>query len=280
MNPTVHSIQANVNRHAATNIVMRGTIDENSLFRGEIEGTTPDDIHKALQYISAICGLDFNTVGIRHGQASPPTFVCKIEFAATEFDNKEAYLDVECLSCGQLIRFTPNFAGTISVCPKCKNDVVVGVYTRENISEPSKHAAPHAAPSTAINLSQIYFKSSRHTRFNPGDNSGILYENCNRAVEIKPDTDFENSYFVTIYNLDSVHPQWGDNIQVAPKRMKVIESSDKHFTLCGYGDDPMLAGRPQQIQSYYGIRVILNGNNITCISLYYHDRNVRLDYQP
>ena len=38
----------------------------------------------------------------------------------------------------------------------------------------------------------------------------------------------EEGYTVTMYNLDGVHPLWKNNVQMAPKRMKIVNVEGKH----------------------------------------------------
>jgi len=130
-----------------------------------------------------------------------------------------------------------------------------------------------------FNVSEVYFKSSDHKRYNSGVWTGGQNQGCLRAIEIKPDSEFSNSYFVTLFNLEGPFSQWGDNIQLATKRMKIISETDSEITLRGYGTDPMLIpGRPPQIQSNFGIKIHLAGQVIDRIYYYYHDRDVRLEF--
>jgi hypothetical protein len=142
----------------------------------------------------------------------------------------------------------------------------------------TKPPARDTPVSTAIDLSAIYFKSSDHKRYNGGVLGAGDYRGCMRAIEVKADPDYERSYIVTLYNLSGIHPQWGDNIQIAPKRMRVVSASPTEVTLRGYGDDPMLAGRPPQIQKDYGITIHSQNGGIEYISYHYHDRDVRIDF--
>ena len=70
-------------------------------------------------------------------------------------------------------------------------------------------------------------------RFQNGqDVSGHQYGN-QRGIEIKKlsSTDL---YIITIYNLSNEHPIWGNNIQMAPKIMKIISESSSHIEFRGY----------------------------------------------
>lgn len=40
---------------------------------------------------------------------------------------------------------------------------------------------------------------------------------------------------MTMYNLDRNHPVWQNNVQMAPKQMKIIEQTNDKIILRGYG---------------------------------------------
>ena len=69
---------------------------------------------------------------------------------------------------------------------------------------------------------KVVFDSSDHIRFQNGqDISGHNY-GCNRRLVIEKNIQGEEGYTVTMYNLDGVHPLWKNNVQMAPKRMKIV----------------------------------------------------------
>mgnify|MGYP003318665565 CR=1 FL=1 len=66
------------------------------------------------------------------------------------------------------------------------------------------------------------FKSSDHIRYQNGiDVSGHNY-NCNRIIKFEKNISGNEGYTITIFNQDNIHPFWGNNVQMAPKQMKVI----------------------------------------------------------
>lgn len=268
-----------INRHAATNVTMHGELDADGHYSGHVEGSSPEEIYEFLRYVAVTRGRDFDSVGIRYGQPNPPTFTCYVEFNAKEIEGKAGYIITPCAQCGARVQAEAVFAGRAGECPKCGASIAIGSV---RIGPPPADdgnidpGAPGMEP--CINLTDVYFESTDHNRFNSGVPTGADNSGCNRAIEIKPDTRYENSYFVTLYNLDEVHPDWGDNIQIAPKRMKVIKSSEDAIVLRGYGSDPMLAGRPPQVQENYGITLHLKEGGIEFISYHYHDRDVRIDF--
>lgn len=126
----------------------------------------------------------------------------------------------------------------------------------------------------------IKFDSSDHIRYANGvDVSGHNY-GCNRQIEIQKNIEGGEGYTVTIYNLDGVHPLWGNNIQMAPKQMRIIDAQPPIVggtlglvSLRGYGYDMM--GSPY---SDYAIDLIFNGKEIEKVILKMLDRNIELEY--
>ena len=119
----------------------------------------------------------------------------------------------------------------------------------------------------------VKFDSSDHIRYANGiDVSGHNY-GCNRQVEIQKNIEGREGYTVTIYNLDGIHPLWGNNVQMAPKQMKIVNAVDNTISLRGYGYD-MMGGD----YSDYGIDVFFVNKEIEKIVLKMFDRNIELEY--
>ena len=122
---------------------------------------------------------------------------------------------------------------------------------------------------------QVVFDSSDHIRFQNGqDISGHNY-GCNRRLVIKKNIQGEEGYTVTMYNLDGVHPLWKNNVQMAPKRMKIVNVEGNIVELRGYGyDENALAiGAPLQAASAAALRSILSPPRAACA----HRRPKRAD---
>lgn len=180
-----------------------------------------------------------------------------------------------CQSCGVRIQAPANMAGHSANCPRCGKEFVVGLITtteRPDIDQADLDES-FTPIEASIDISHLYYESRDHRRYNSGEWDGSDNKGCGRAIEVKTHPEFSNSYLVTVYNLDGVHPVWGTNVQIAGKRMRVTESDNTHITLRGHGLDPM--GFPF---SDYGITIHLKNREVDYISLYYHDRDVRLDY--
>ena len=83
----------------------------------------------------------------------------------------------------------------------------------------------------------VSFDTSDHIRFQNGkDVSGHNY-GCNRRFVIEKNIQGGEGYTVTVYNLDGLHPIWKNNIQMAPKRMRIVSSNENIVEFRGYGYD-------------------------------------------
>ena len=129
---------------------------------------------------------------------------------------------------------------------------------------------------------KLVFDSSDHIRFqNRQDVSGHNY-NCHRRLVIEKNIQGGKGYTVTMYNLDGVNPLWQNNIQMAPKRMKIVNVDGNIVDLRGYGyDEHALAmGAPLEVASFenYGVMLMIEDNRIIRAQLNIYDRNVSIVY--
>lgn len=132
------------------------------------------------------------------------------------------------------------------------------------------------------NEGTVVFNSSDHIRFENGkDVSGHNY-GCNRRFVIEKNIEGGEGYTVTMYNLDGLHPLWKDNIQMAPKRMRIISTSENIVELRGYGyDENALAlGAPLSDASFsnYGVVLLIEDTSIKRIQLNMYDRDISIVY--
>ena len=119
------------------------------------------------------------------------------------------------------------------------------------------------------------FKSSDHLRYENGRHVSGPHGGAGRAVQVEPNISGGEGVTVTMYNLDGNHPVWQNNVQMAPKQMKVIEQTNDKIVLRGYGYDAMGASFAD-----YGLTIKLkNGELENCI-LHMHDRGVDIEYLP
>ncbi len=122
------------------------------------------------------------------------------------------------------------------------------------------------------------FNSSSHLRYEGGIPVSGLRVTANRAVKVEPNIEGKDGYTVTIFNNDGNHPVWGNNVQMAPKQMKVVATSVNKTELRGWGADPRAFGDPAGNYSNYGITIFHSNNVIDKIILHMHDRRVDIVY--
>ena len=119
----------------------------------------------------------------------------------------------------------------------------------------------------------VKFDSSDHIRYANGINvSGHNY-GCNRQIEIQKNIKGDEGYTVTIYNMDSIHPMWGNNVQMAPKQMRIIDVKGNIVSLRGFGYDIMGSSF-----SDYAIDLFFKETDIEKAILKLLDRNIELEY--
>lgn len=131
-----------------------------------------------------------------------------------------------------------------------------------------------------VNISNVKFLSNNHIRYENGkpfisqntDAKGNNM-NANRGIQIEPNISGGEGFTVTVFNMEGNHPIWGNNVQMAPKPMRITKKEENKIVLRGYGTD--LFGTAF---SDYGLTIHHNGNSIEKIILHMHDRNVDIEY--
>lgn len=119
----------------------------------------------------------------------------------------------------------------------------------------------------------VSFDTSDHIRFHNGkDVSGHNY-GCNRRFVIEKNIEGGEGYTVTMYNLDGLHPLWQNNIQMAPKRMRIVSVNDNIVEMRGYGVDMLGSSF-----SDYGVVLLIDNRVISRIQLNMYDRNICIVY--
>ena len=124
-----------------------------------------------------------------------------------------------------------------------------------------------------INLSDFKFLSNSHIRYQNGNQVGGDNFGAWRGIRVQDNISGSSNYTVTMYNIDGNHPVWGNNIQMAPKPMKIIENDSSKIKLRGYGHDQMGGSF-----SDYGITLHLKGKEVDKVSLHMFDRGVEILY--
>lgn len=126
------------------------------------------------------------------------------------------------------------------------------------------------------------FDSSDHIRYQNGiDVSGHNY-NCHRRFLIEKNISNDEGYTISMYNLDGRHPIWKNNIQMAPKRMRIVSTKNNLIEFRGYGydEDAVEMGVPKELASFanYGIILKINNLDIEQLILNMYHKNVSIVY--
>lgn len=140
------------------------------------------------------------------------------------------------------------------------------LYQKQNIDNAK-------ASNFKVDLSNFKFISSDHIRYENGVDNYGHQKGANRMVEIIKHESVKDAFKVTMYNLDGNHPLSGSNVQMQPKRMKIISESDSKIELRGFGNDPL--GFPF---SGYGLTLHLKNNEVERVILHMFDKKVDIEY--
>lgn len=124
-----------------------------------------------------------------------------------------------------------------------------------------------------LDLNDFLFKSSDHIRYENGVQVSGPHGGAGRVVKVESNLNGGNGYSVTMYNLEGDHPFWQNNVQLSPKQMEVIESSDEKIVLRGFGQDLM-----EGSFSDFGLSILLENGNVEKCILHMHDRNINIEY--
>lgn len=117
------------------------------------------------------------------------------------------------------------------------------------------------------------FQSSDHIRYQNGIHVSGPHGGARRAVKVEPNIQGNEGYTVTLYNVDGPHPLWQNNLQMAPKQMRIIEQSKNTVVLRGYGHDAMGGSFAD-----YGLTIHYESNEVNKCTLHMLDRGVNIDY--
>ena len=131
---------------------------------------------------------------------------------------------------------------------------------------------------TEFDVSDIYFESSDHIRYENMELKNNPQGGRRRAIKVEKHSEGMEEYNVTCYNLEDVPSLWGHNIEMVSKQMRVIESQVDKTVLRGHGDDPMAMGHPDGRFSDYGISILHPNNEIEKIILHLHHHKVDIEY--
>ena len=124
-----------------------------------------------------------------------------------------------------------------------------------------------------LNNMKLRFFSSDHLRYENGIHVSGPHGGAARVVEIVPNFQKKEGYIVTIFNQDNNHPFFGNNVQMSPKQMRVINKTPSEIKLRGFGKDNF--GSSYQD---YGITICFSGLEIDHIKLHLLDKGVVIKY--
>jgi len=125
---------------------------------------------------------------------------------------------------------------------------------------------------SSIDLTDYKFLSDNHTRIENGRPTNANNKGAWRGIRIKSSDNC--TFYVTMYNMNGNHPVWGDNIQMAEKRMKLINESNDKIVLRGFGTDAMGGSFAD-----YGITLHKTNGDVKKVTLHMHDRNIDIIYE-
>lgn len=117
------------------------------------------------------------------------------------------------------------------------------------------------------------FKSSDHLRYENGLHVSGPHGGAGRAIKVEPNISDGKGVTVTLYNLDGNHPVWQNNIQMAPKQMKIIKQTKDKIVLRGYGLDEMGGSF-----SDYGLTIHYKNGSVEKCILHMYDKKVDIEY--
>ncbi len=123
----------------------------------------------------------------------------------------------------------------------------------------------------SIDLTHFKFLSDDHTRVENGRPTNANNKGAWRGIRVK--TPDNNTFFVTMYNMNENHPIWGDNIQMAEKRMKLVAEQNDKIILRGFGTDAMGASFAD-----YGLTLYKSNGTVNKVTLHMHDRSIDIEY--
>lgn len=123
----------------------------------------------------------------------------------------------------------------------------------------------------SIDLTDFKFLSDDHVRIENGRPTTANNKGAWRGIRVKTSDNF--IYSVAIYNINENHPVWGDNIQMAPKQMKIVQQTNEKIVFRGFGHDNMGSSF-----SDYGLTITIKSGEIDKCKLHMHDRNVDIEY--
>jgi hypothetical protein len=280
----ISQITSEINEFAGTKVSLNGLYFEGSgMFVGLISGDFIE-LTNAMKFIKIE-----NDIFILKDENSSSNEAYKKYFVTipVEFLNGVKHSSFcRCTHCECDFLASSFFNGTFIACPNCSKAVVVGMHYVDQFVPNSLSNEVSSTASSKININEnlllplknLVFVSDDHRRYVNQVWTGRNNKGAKRIIKITSDKSYSDSFIVSIFLDNELHPHFGDNFSVSPKRMKVLSVNENKVVLQGYGVDPMLSNRPAQIQSNFACDVHFEEGEVKYISYYFLDRDVRLDY--
>jgi tetratricopeptide (TPR) repeat protein len=123
----------------------------------------------------------------------------------------------------------------------------------------------------SIDLTDFKFLSDDHTRIENGRPTMANNKGAWRGIRVKSSDNL--TFYVSMYNMNEDHPVWGNNIQMAEKKMKLVAEQNDKIILRGFGTDVTGA-----TFSDYGLTLYKSSGVINKVTLHMHDRNIDIEY--
>lgn len=120
-----------------------------------------------------------------------------------------------------------------------------------------------------IDLSDFFFKSSDHLRYQNGKHVSGPHGEAPRAIKVEDNISGNEGYIVTMFNINGGQAV----VQMAPKQMKLIESDNQKTILRGFGIDAMGSSFAD-----YGLTIFHNNGSIEKCILHMYERGVDIEY--
>ncbi|CAL65931.1 TerB family tellurite resistance protein [Christiangramia forsetii] len=127
---------------------------------------------------------------------------------------------------------------------------------------------------SVFDISDIYFKSSRHYIHSKDQNISESYSGEKRAIKIEPNIEGKKGYSVTSFFINGMSFLWGKKVEMSPKQMEVVQISNNKVLLRGY-DDLNIKGEKH---SNYSISIFHNHTEVEKIIIHHHNENIDVEY--
>lgn len=123
----------------------------------------------------------------------------------------------------------------------------------------------------SIDLTDFKFLSDDHIRIENGQPTSANNKGAWRGIRVK--TSDNNIFYVTIYNMNENHPIWGDNIQMAEKKMSLMTEQSDKIILCSFNTDATGVTIAD-----YSLTLYKSNGTVNKVKLHMHDRNTDIEY--